>query len=182
MSSKKDVAVAHYITSKYGELSAMKLQKLMYYAQAWNLVWEEGSLFDDEFEAWANGPVLPQIYDLHRGKFKVDSSLFKVGSDESLTQVQRDNIDKVLSFYGEKTAQWLSNLTHQEEPWLQARGKIPVGKPSSKKITLSSMHEYYSALQIDVFNKGANGKEEQKTPGKTRQEEQKTPDKTRQEE
>ncbi len=51
--------VARFILETKGEITAMKLQKLMYYAQAWNLVWEEKELFDDDFEAWANGPVLP---------------------------------------------------------------------------------------------------------------------------
>lgn len=138
--------VANYITSQYAELSAMKLQKLMYYAQAWSLVWEEEPLFDSEFEAWANGPVLPTIYARHRGMFKVKPELFSDGSIENLSDTQRDNIDRVLKFYGEKTAQWLSNLTHQESPWLEARGETPVGQPSSNTISISSMHEYYSAL------------------------------------
>jgi len=138
--------VAKYITSNYSELSAMKLQKLMYYAQAWNLVWEEESLFDDEFEAWANGPVLPTIYARHRGLFKIKADLFKDGSVDNLTDGQRENIDKVLGFYGEKTAQWLSNLTHQESPWIDARGDLSVGASSSQQISISSMHEYYSAL------------------------------------
>lgn len=138
--------VAKYITEKTGEVSAMKLQKLMFYAQAWSLVWEEEPLFDDDFQAWANGPVLPALYTRHRGKFKVDVSLFADANSGSLTDVERGNIDKVLAFYGDKTAQWLSNLTHQENPWLDARGDLPAGASSEAVIPQAAIHEYYSSL------------------------------------
>jgi uncharacterized phage-associated protein len=138
--------VAKYITAKTGEVSAMKLQKLMYYSQAWNLVWEEEPLFTDDFQAWANGPVLPTLYARHRGMFKVDASLFADADSTKLTASESGNIDKVLDFYGDKTAQWLSNLTHQENPWLTARGTLPVGAASEAVIPLASIHEYYSSL------------------------------------
>ncbi len=139
--------VGRYITERSGEeLSAMKLQKLMYYAQAWHMVWEEEPLFDDDFQAWANGPVLPELYGRHRGMFKVSPALFPDGDTDRLSQTERENIDKVLSFYGTKTAQWLSNLTHQEDPWLNARGGLPPGALSTELISKASIHEYYSSL------------------------------------
>lgn len=138
--------VAKYITERIGEMSAMKLQKLMYYAQAWSLVWEEEPLFESDFQAWANGPVLPQLYSLHRGMFKVDSSLFATADSGRLSATERTNVDKVLSFYGDKTAQWLSNLTHQESPWLNARGDLAPGASSDAIIPQSDIHEYYSSL------------------------------------
>lgn len=138
--------VAKYITERTGEVSAMKLQKLMYYAQAWSLVWEEERLFTDDFQAWANGPVLPTLYARHRGMFKVDASLFAEASSDNLTDAERGNIDKVLAFYGDKTAQWLSNLTHQENPWLHARGDLPAGASSEVVIPQAAIHEYYSSL------------------------------------
>lgn len=138
--------VAKYITESMGEISAMKLQKLMYYSQAWNLVWEEEPLFTNDFQAWANGPVLPSLYARHRGQFKVDATLFADGDSNALTAEQRANIDKVLGFYGEQTAQWLSNLTHQENPWLHARGELSAGALSEAIIRKADIHEYYSSL------------------------------------
>jgi uncharacterized phage-associated protein len=138
--------VAKYIVEQRGEMSAMKLQKLMYYAQSWNLVWEEEPLFDDDFEAWANGPVLPALYARHRGKFKVSMDLVADGNSSNITDDQKTNIDKVLQFYGEHTAQWLSNLTHQEQPWLLARDGAEPGAISTAVIPKAAMHEYYSSL------------------------------------
>lgn len=63
--------VAEYILSTQGEMSAMKLHKLCYYCQGWHLVWEGTPLFGERIEAWANGPVIPALYELHRGAFLV---------------------------------------------------------------------------------------------------------------
>ena len=138
--------VARCITERTGAVSAMKLQKLMYYAQAWHLVWEEDPLFDNDFQAWANGPVLPILYKKHQGMFKVDASLFAENNSSQLTAPERQTIEKVLSFYGDKTAQWLSNLTHAEAPWLDARGPTPIGEKSEVVITQAAMAEYYGSL------------------------------------
>ncbi|MDO6575142.1 Panacea domain-containing protein, partial [Staphylococcus pasteuri_A] len=82
----------------------MKLQKLVYYSQAWSLVWDEEELFSEDFEAWANGPVLRTVYEQHRGMFKVKSDTFSKGDPKNLTEDQIDTIDSVLKFYGDKSA------------------------------------------------------------------------------
>jgi uncharacterized phage-associated protein len=138
--------VARFITDELGEMTAMKLQKLMYYAQAWNLVWEEEPLFETDFQAWANGPVIPELYAVHRGRFKVDASLFEAGNSNALSERQQANVRKVLGFYGTKTAQWLSNVSHQENPWKAAREGFAPGALCSVVIPKAAIHEYYSAL------------------------------------
>lgn len=135
--------VAQYILDQHGPLTAMKLQKLCYYSQAWSLVWDEEPLFQDEIQAWANGPVIPRLYAAHRGKFTVDT----IGGDgANLDANQKDTIDKVVSYYKEFNPQQLSNLTHMEAPWLQARRDTPDGVRGNSVITLESMGEYYSGL------------------------------------
>lgn len=54
--------VAQYVLEQSGKMTTIKLQKLVYYCQAWSLVWTESPLFDDRIEAWANGPVVPSLY------------------------------------------------------------------------------------------------------------------------
>lgn len=101
--------VAKYILEKHGPLTAMKLQKLLYYCQAWHLVRRDGPLFGDEIQAWAAGPVVRSLFADHRGKYVVgcddirgDSG--KVGTDERAT------IDKVVAHYGGLSAAQLSDL------------------------------------------------------------------------
>jgi len=139
--------VAQYILQKQSAMTAMKLQKLVYYSQAWSLVWDEKPLFSEKIEAWANGPVVRELFGLHRGQFIVDS--IERGDVNNLTQEEKETIDAVLDFYSGKNAQWLSDLTHIEAPWLEARKGIPDGDNCENEITLSSMHEYYSSIPPD---------------------------------
>lgn len=138
--------VARFITEKTGSMSAMKLQKLVYYSHAWHLVWDEEPLITNQFEAWANGPVVPALYNRHRGEFKVDASMFRDGDERNLSDAEKGTIQKVLDFYGDKSAHWLSNLTHQERPWLDARGNLPAGATSNAVISDAAIAEYYSSL------------------------------------
>lgn len=127
-------------------MSAMKLQKLCYYAQAWALTWTERELFPEEFEAWANGPVVRSLYNEHRGEYLI-SREFQSGNKANLTPEQAAIIDTVLSYYGDKDPQWLSDLSHMESPWKWARNGIPDGALSDAVISKASMLEYYSSLR-----------------------------------
>jgi len=129
-------------------MTAMKLQKLVYYSQAWSLVWDERPLFNDRIEAWANGPVCRSLYSMHHRQFSIPPRQL-MQSDPQLDDRARTTIDAVLEFYGKQSAQWLSDLTHLEEPWRQARARAGAaeGQASEEEITLADMHEYYSGLQ-----------------------------------
>ena len=136
---------ARYILEKLGSMSTMKLQKLCYYSQAWSLVWDDAELFSEEFEAWANGPVCKELYDATRGMFTVTAK-DEPGDSNNLSENQKDSINLVLDYYAKHNAQWLSQLTHMEDPWLQARVNVPAGESSSNIITKESMALYYGGL------------------------------------
>lgn len=146
MPTTNEFDIATYILEKEGEMSAMKLQKLLYYAQAWSLVWDEEELFESDFQAWANGPVLPSIYNVHRGEFKVNKDLFKRDKITILSQESSETVDAVLKAYGDKTAQWLSNLTHEESPWKDARKGLDPRERSTDSIDKGAIHLFYSGL------------------------------------
>ena len=136
--------IAKYVLEKSGEITTMKLQKLVYYAQAWSLVREEEPLFNEAIQAWANGPVVPDLYDAHRGKFKIKRH--KPPYSCELTADQKETLDVVLDFYGPMTSQQLVDLTHAESPWREARKGLADGERGSRVITHASMGEYYSSL------------------------------------
>ena len=137
--------VAAYVLHQHGPMSAMKLQKLVYYAQAWSLVWEDRPLFGERIEAWAHGPVVPELYQEHRGRFEVRG--WPRGNAAALGTDDRETVDAVLGYYGNRNAQVLSDWTHSEDPWQLARAGLPDGERGSAEITLESMMEYYSSLQ-----------------------------------
>tara|TARA_Y100001960_G_scaffold333476_1_gene438823 strand:- start:5347 stop:5793 length:447 start_codon:yes stop_codon:yes gene_type:complete len=140
--------VAKYILDTTGGyMSTMKLQKLCYYSQAWNLVWENEPLFEEEFQAWVNGPVNMDLFQVHKGEMSISYKEIPDGLKQNLlTEKQILNIQQVLNFYGDKTGAWLSELSHKESPWLDARGDLPPSKISSKVISKSSIRNYYLSL------------------------------------
>lgn len=138
--------VAAYILKIIGHCTTMKLHKLLYYSQAWSLVWDECPLFNDRIEAWANGPVVPKVFRYHRGLYDVSSENFLTGNPNCLSQTQKDTINSVLNFYGKKSAQWLINLTHSEDPWIDARKGLEPMERGHRIISNAAMAEYYSSL------------------------------------
>ena len=138
--------VAKYILDKYGSMSAMKLQKLIYYAQAMSLVWDDVPLFEEDFEAWAKGPVCRKLFNAHKGKFMLsDSKFLKPYSADTthLTSEQRETIDTVVESLIDYPPYVLSDMVHKERPWQEARGKLPVGATCRNVIPKSAMLEYY---------------------------------------
>lgn len=142
----KAIDVAAYILAQIGTCTTMKLHKLLYYCQAWSLVWDEKPLFDDEIQAWANGPVIPNVFYYHKGLYSVSSKDFVTGNPDKLSADQKETIDSVIDFYGKKPAQWLINLTHSEAPWQEARKGLEPMERGHNIITLSAMADYYSSL------------------------------------
>ena len=100
--------VAAFILREKDTMPAMKLQKLAYYCQAWSLIWDEQALFEEPIEAWANGPVVRELYEAHRGKFRVTQSDIK-GNPNRLSETQCETIQAILRDYGNKSSQWWSD-------------------------------------------------------------------------
>ncbi|QMV18847.1 DUF4065 domain-containing protein [Granulicella sp. 5B5] len=136
--------VAAYIIAKLRSVDAMKLQKLLYYSQAWSLVWDEKPLFSPKIEAWANGPVVRKVFKTYQGKYKISCAL--EGDKSALTKNERETVDAVLRFYGDRDGFYLSELTHKERPWIDARKGIAPGEKSDKEITKAAMRDYYGSL------------------------------------
>lgn len=142
MANVNDVAAA--ILQRQGAMSTWKLQKLVYYCQAWHLVWEEEPLFNDEIQAWANGPVVPALYATHRGTFTIES--WPQGKAERLAPNEAGTVEAVLKTYGHRPGYWLSELTHRERPWVEARQGLANGERGNRPITHEAMADYYSSL------------------------------------
>ena len=114
---------------KTNNLTPMKLQKLMFFAQSWYLKSSDKPLFDGNFERWQYGPVLPEIY--HEFKKFGAKNITEFGSDMwserqelSSTDFQvTDFLEKIIDIYGKYSGTELSWMTHQPETaW--SRGKV----------------------------------------------------------
>lgn len=140
--------VAKCILHELGSMSTWKLQKLCYYAQAWSLAWTETPLFDEDFEAWANGPVCQELYYALQGKLVMEESDITCGSIDNLTEDEIDTIDIIIRDYGNMAPFELRELSHSEEPWINARNGLPEGAGCNTVIGKRSMGKYYGGLLI----------------------------------
>lgn len=140
--------VARYILHCQGNMSTWKLQKLCYYAQVWSLAWTEKPLFDEDFEAWANGPVAPVLFYKHKGKFAVSEDDFPASLETQpvLTDDEKDTINKALEFYGDMEPYQLREQTHSELPWKNARGGLPEGVSCHNVILKDDIGIFYGSL------------------------------------
>jgi uncharacterized phage-associated protein len=108
------------------------------------LVWNGTPLFPEWIEAWANGPVCVSLYEKHKEEFQI--SEINRGDLQVLSKDQKETIDSIVKHYGKHSAQYLSDLTHTERPWTEARKGLKPGERGNRIITLNSMAEFYSEL------------------------------------
>ncbi len=122
-----------------------KLQKLVYYAQAWSLVLRDKPLFEEKVEAWVHGPAVKSIYLKYKNfgfsniTKEIDTALINKLSTE-----EKSFLDNVWSVYGGFDADYLEMLTHSEQPWQIAREGLQSTENSENEISLQSMKEFYS--------------------------------------
>ncbi|MCC5907519.1 MAG: DUF4065 domain-containing protein [Balneolaceae bacterium] len=103
--------LAQYIAAKYpNEVSPMKLQKLIYYCYAWQLV-AGSKKFDAAFEAWTHGPVEPEIYKEYKDFGRKPVSVLKA------PDLNEPLLDFIMDSYAVYSAIELSKTTHFESPW-----------------------------------------------------------------
>ncbi len=138
--------IANYLILKaseeeFGELlSNLKLQKLLYYCQAFFYAKYETPLFAERIEAWHYGPVVPEIY--HKFKKYGYSSIPVEGikNDFNFNVAQKEMIDEVFEYFGQFSASKLVTITHAEAPWINTENK--------KEITLTAMRDYYKTQLV----------------------------------
>jgi len=146
MPSSLDVAA--YILKQKGAMTTWKLQKLVYYAQAWSIALDDEPIFPAEIEAWANGPVVRELYDAHKGEYRISSLPDGCGCADALTDIQRQTVDAILKCYGDKPLRWLRDLIRMERPWQLARRGVPVVERGNSEISKESLGEYYGSFSL----------------------------------
>jgi len=134
-----DVAAA--VLRRVGTMETMKLQKLLYYSQAWHVAITDEPLFEDEIQAWSKGPVVDRVWQERKGWRNVTS--WPQGNADNISGPSAMVVDLVCSVYGRLSGDDLSELTHDEEPWRATRGDLPESARANRTIPLELMRDFY---------------------------------------
>jgi len=154
--------IASYILNKYkGEITPMKLQKLLFYVKVWTLVSGKKMIkSSDAFYAWKHGPVNPSIY--HKYKEYKNNPIQDTPSYTPLSNEEKEVVDFILDSYGFYNAITLSKATHSEDPWINKRevnGRITdqeildyyVHESFAKNFPLNQNQGYYPPNTISHY-------------------------------
>lgn len=124
------------LANELSDLTPMKLQKLMFYAQSWYLKIYDEPLIDDFFSKWQYGPVIPSLYHEVKsyGSSQINSLISNLMHTPQGVMIATPNvprqdtktrqlIDKIVSVYGPLRGTQLSYLTHQPgTAWSRTEG------------------------------------------------------------
>lgn len=140
--------IARYIVAHSQEVgdpvTNLKLQKLLYYVQGWNLGVNEAPAFPERLEAWVHGPVQPAVYGQYK-HYRWNPIADEVAKPELPCDVE-EIVKEVLEVYGADSGWELERRTHLEPPWLEARGDLPKDQESNRVISQDSMKRYFRSL------------------------------------
>ena len=121
------------------DMTNMKIQKLLYYAQSLHLALYDEPFFGEEIQAWRYGPVCPPAYRFYS---EFEARQLPIPSKESLLQLPSDKqelLEEIWGYFGGDHAYGLSNMTHGEFPWKKARKGLLPQASSTKPILLEDM-------------------------------------------
>lgn len=135
-------------------LSHLRLQKLLYYVQGWHLAAYAKPLFSGRIEAWTHGPVVREVYPAfadHRCAVIPPSA----GADDgALTASEKEFVRTIWDRYKKYSASALREMTHEEAPWLNARGGLRPHEKSSQEITHEALRQYFAPRVAAQLPKG----------------------------
>ena len=140
-------AVADYFIKRAHEsgdpITNLKLQKLVYYAEAWHLAIHGKPLTGEAFQAWIHGPVSRLLY----ARFKDNkwAPIVDEVTEPDLPGAVVDVLKDVWEVYGGLSALDLERMTHSEQPWIEARGGCPPDERCETVISPRTMGVFYSS-------------------------------------
>ncbi|MGB0560732.1 MAG: Panacea domain-containing protein [Spirulinaceae cyanobacterium] len=134
-------------------ITPLKLQKLLYYAEAWSQVLLDQELFAEQIQAWAHGPVVPEVYEEFKdyGWRPIEPVDVELDLDSDTEEV----LNQVLSAYGERFAKTLEKMTHSDQPWIKAREGYTLEARCNAIIPKQDIRNYF----LDKYKQELDGQE-----------------------
>jgi uncharacterized phage-associated protein len=128
-------------------VSNLQLQKLVYYAQAWHLALYDRPLFEDDFQAWVHGPVIPELFDQYK---HFSWQPINQEAHPDLPAAIVTHLTDIADEYFGCNGYELERMTKDELPWQRARGELAPDDISANIIRKEWMKEYYKTRAEEV--------------------------------
>jgi uncharacterized phage-associated protein len=140
--------VVGYLIKECEDVSPLALQKLLYYAQSFNILFNEEFLFTNECEAWVHGPVYRNIYEKYRqytfSPIEAADNLVDVNLEEN----EKELLDSIIVNFGCYSGRILERMTHIETPWRITRKGLKENVVSNRIIKKELIIDYFSNIKI----------------------------------
>ncbi len=140
--------IANYFLHKAKEtaitVTNLKLQKLVYYAQAWHLaIHNEPLMKGATFEAWIHGPVIHELWNEYRNHSyePINEEVTPPKLDARTDQF----LEEVVEVYLDKDAYTMELMSHREDPWILARKGCADNERCTNIISEESMRTYFKS-------------------------------------
>lgn len=129
----------------YEGITNLKLQKIVFLAQAAYLAIKNKPLFDDKIQAWQYGPVIPSLYNSYKeySRNPIDNPTDSKKIDSKTASFLSD----VWGIFGKYSAAQLVDYTHSHLPWKQA-----FDNGNGTIITNKSIKDFYKNVFSDAEN------------------------------
>lgn len=125
-------------------ITALMVQRLVYFAQAWFLANKGRPLFADDFEAWPTGPVVRSIFE----RFE-NFAYANVPAMDVVREIKGEKLDLLEDIherYGCYRVKKLEELSQEEGgPWQTSRGSLAPEVGSSNVIPKYEIKKFYGA-------------------------------------
>jgi len=123
-------------------MTNLKLQKLLYYAQAYHVAAFGKPLFEEQLEAWVHGPAVPVVYRRFKQYSYQPIDVTSIQLPELDTETT-EFLDQIWELYGKYSAKHLEVLSHRDPPWKEARKNREPEENCSTEISLASLYRHF---------------------------------------
>lgn len=128
------------------EITPKKLQKLVYYAQAWYLATHDHPLFEEDFQAWVHGPVHPGLYHQYSEFRHNPLPVYQEFDSSTIPSEIQVLLNEIWGVYGRYNGDELEYFTHLERPWQEARRGYKPHQHCNRVIHKGTMQSFYRNL------------------------------------
>lgn len=142
-------SITQYLLIHMIEITPLALQKLLYYAQGFNKVFNGSFLFNDDCEAWAHGPVYSDVYNKYKniGYNLVDLTVLYNEEKLDISNSEKEVLDTVIRNFGCYSGKVLESMTLSEYPWVVTRNGISEDIDSNEIIEKELILNYFEQVK-----------------------------------